>query len=36
MIRTLIALFNQRGYRQTSIQDIMDATGLPKGAIQAI
>jgi AcrR family transcriptional regulator len=33
IIRTSMKLFNQKGYSQTSIQDIMDATGLPKGAI---
>lgn len=33
IIQTSLALFNKKGYSQTSIQDIMDATGLPKGAI---
>ncbi|MFS1514614.1 TetR/AcrR family transcriptional regulator [Chengkuizengella sp. SCS-71B] len=33
IIRTSIILFNEKGYGQTSIQDIMDATRLPKGAI---
>jgi TetR/AcrR family transcriptional regulator, transcriptional repressor for nem operon len=33
IIQTSLALFNRKGYSQTSIQDIMDATGLPKGAI---
>ncbi|MGG3572644.1 TetR/AcrR family transcriptional regulator [Bacillus gobiensis] len=33
IIKTSMTLFNQKGYSQTSIQDIMEATGLPKGAI---
>ncbi|MDW7617357.1 TetR/AcrR family transcriptional regulator [Peribacillus simplex] len=33
IIQTSLALFNKKGYSQTSIQDIMKATGLPKGAI---
>ncbi|MGG1661118.1 TetR/AcrR family transcriptional regulator [Brevibacillus sp. NRS-1366] len=33
IIQTSLALFNTKGYSQTSIQDIMEATGLPKGAI---
>lgn len=33
IIKTSLALFNKKGYSQTSIQDIMSETGLPKGAI---
>jgi AcrR family transcriptional regulator len=33
IIQTSLALFNEKGYSQTSIQDIMDASGVPKGAI---
>ncbi|WP_107948640.1 TetR/AcrR family transcriptional regulator [Lysinibacillus parviboronicapiens] len=33
IIKTSLALFNKKGYSQTSIQDIMTATALPKGAI---
>ncbi|PFV82879.1 TetR family transcriptional regulator [Bacillus sp. AFS059628] len=33
IIQTSVALFNKKGYSQTSIQDIMNASGLPKGAI---
>ncbi|GGE54654.1 TetR/AcrR family transcriptional regulator [Priestia taiwanensis] len=33
IIRTSLALFNKKGYSQTSIQDIMEVAGLPKGAI---
>lgn len=33
IIQTSLALFNKKGYSQTSIQDIMNASGLPKGAI---
>jgi len=33
IIQTSLALFNEKGYSQTSIQDIMNASGLPKGAI---
>lgn len=33
IIQTSLALFNKKGYGQTSIQDIMEASGLPKGAI---
>lgn len=31
--KTSLALFNKKGYSQTSIQDIMNESGLPKGAI---
>ncbi|MGE7111351.1 TetR/AcrR family transcriptional regulator [Lysinibacillus sp. NPDC047702] len=33
IIQTSLKLFNKQGYNLTSIQDIMNATGLPKGAI---
>lgn len=33
IIQTSLSLFNKKGYNQTSIQDIMTATALPKGAI---
>ncbi|MGE7999297.1 TetR/AcrR family transcriptional regulator [Lysinibacillus sp. NPDC093190] len=33
IIQTSLALFNKKGYSQTSIQDIMSAAELPKGAI---
>ncbi|MBK5491801.1 TetR/AcrR family transcriptional regulator [Bacillus sp. TH13] len=33
IIQNALILFNKKGYGQTSIQDIMEATGLPKGAI---
>lgn len=33
IIRTSLDLFNKKGYGQTSIQDIMEESGLPKGAI---
>lgn len=33
IIQTSLALFNKKGYSQTSIQDIMNSSGLPKGAI---
>ncbi|MGE6376806.1 TetR/AcrR family transcriptional regulator [Peribacillus muralis] len=33
IIKTSLALFNKKGYSQTSIQDIMSESGLPKGAI---
>ncbi|WP_155592491.1 TetR/AcrR family transcriptional regulator [Lysinibacillus cavernae] len=33
IIQTSLKLFNKQGYNQTSIQDIMNATALPKGAI---
>lgn len=33
IIQTSLALFNKKGYSQTSIQDIMEMSGLPKGAI---
>ncbi|UZM99420.1 TetR/AcrR family transcriptional regulator [Lysinibacillus sp. MHQ-1] len=33
IIQTSLSLFNKQGYNQTSIQDIMNATALPKGAI---
>jgi len=33
IVKTSLALFNKKGYSQTSIQDIMSESGLPKGAI---
>ena len=33
IIEKSLELFNTRGYAATSVQDIMDATGLPKGSI---
>ncbi|MGE1126357.1 TetR/AcrR family transcriptional regulator [Bacillus wiedmannii] len=33
IIRTALQLFNTKGFSQTSIQDIMEAASLPKGAI---
>lgn len=33
IIREAAALFNQKGYAGTSLQDIMEATGLSKGAL---
>ncbi|SDD65664.1 transcriptional regulator, TetR family [Paenibacillus sp. UNCCL117] len=33
IINHAVHLFNTRGFAQTSVQDIMQATGLPKGAI---
>lgn len=33
IIQTSLKLFNKKGYDQTSIQDIMNATALPKGSI---
>lgn len=33
IIEASLELFNTRGYASTSVQDIMDTTGLPKGSI---